>query len=86
MGNTAGTFTIGKVITLPNLIILLLFLLVSDKRRLNTFLAVDFVAVMGFYCLLLMSSVFGFNAEDIDDVYTLNFLEPAFFKYLLQVG
>ena len=32
-----------------------------------------------------MSSVFGFNAEDIDDVYTLNFLEPAFFKYLLQV-
>jgi len=58
---------------------------VSNKRHLTKFLAVDFVAVMGFYCLLLMSSVFGFNAEDIDDVYTLNFLEPQFFKYLLQL-
>lgn len=58
---------------------------INDKSRLNTILIFDFMATFLFYAVMMMSAVFAFPPVGLQDVYTLNFGNPAFFRYLLQL-
>lgn len=56
---------------------------VVNKTKINTMLLVDFVMVATFYFLLVTTAVFAFDS--IEDLYTLNFEHPLFFKYFLDL-
>ena len=58
---------------------------VTNQNRVSHLLGLDFLAVLTFYTVTLMSSVFAFPEQSIQDVYTMNFQRPIFFKYLLQL-
>ena len=58
---------------------------VTNQNRVLFLLGLDFLSTLTFYTVTLMSSVFAFPEESIQDIYTLNFTEPLFFKYLLQL-
>ena len=58
---------------------------VSKGRRLHVLVMLDFACVIVFYATILLSAVFAFPTDDLQDLYTLNFVHPAFFKYALQL-
>ena len=59
---------------------------VINKRRINLVLLVDFLLVAAFYTFLVLTAVFAFAENILEDLYTLNFgSSPAFCKYFLEL-
>ena len=56
---------------------------VNNKKKINLVIMLDFIMVATFYFLLVISAIFAFS--NIDDLYTLNFNHPVFFKYFLDL-
>ncbi|CAG0915602.1 unnamed protein product [Notodromas monacha] len=67
---------------------------ISNKNRLGSYLAVDYVLILGFYSLLALSGIFAFDS--VPDLYTLEFqpnrcnpdqsvTNVAFFQYFLAL-
>jgi hypothetical protein len=46
---------------------------IHPKRHLNLVMVVDFALILGFYSLLCFTAVFRFEANTLEDLYTLNF-------------
>ena len=58
----------------------------KSKDKVNTLLAGDFVMVLSFYILLVLTAVFAFDLDEIEDIYTLNFgYAPVFLKFFLDL-
>ena len=59
---------------------------VINKKRINLVLLVDFLLVAAFYTFLVLTAVFAFAKNILEDLYTLNFgSSPAFCKYFLEL-
>ena len=58
---------------------------ITNKKRLMLILIIDFICVFLFYSMILMSAIFAFSEDTLQDVYTSNFIQPIFFKYILQL-
>lgn len=58
---------------------------VTNKKRLKISLVMDFICVAAFFSCLLLTAVFAFPAGEVQDLYTLNFDHPTFFRYLLEL-
>lgn len=56
---------------------------VTKSKRLHQLVLLDFICVIIFYATILMSAVFAFPTDELQDLYTLNFENPLFFRYLL---
>ncbi|CAL8302258.1 unnamed protein product [Merluccius merluccius] len=48
---------------------------ISDKRRVGTLVAVDYVLILCFYALLSFTAIFCFDNRLLHDMYTLNFTD-----------
>ena len=58
----------------------------KNKKHLLKIMGLDFICIVIFYGLLLATALQAFPQHgSIKDVYTMNFTEPPFFKYLLQL-
>ena len=57
---------------------------VRKNKRLHLLVVIDFIAVILFYALVLISAVFAFPVHNLQDLYTLNFTHPIYLKYMLQ--
>ena len=57
---------------------------VTNKKRINSVIMLDFILVATFYFILVLSAIFAFPPT-MDDLYTLNFEHPLFFKYFLDL-
>ena len=58
---------------------------VRNKKHLNVVILWDFVVVALFYTMVVMTAVFAFRADNIADLYTLNFSQPLFLRYFLEL-
>lgn len=60
---------------------------VINKKRINFVVLLDFLAVSGFYALLVLTAVFAFQTAEIQDLYTLSFTVdiPDVCKYFLEL-
>ena len=59
---------------------------VTNKKRIHYTIFGDFLSVLFFYLLLVLTAVFAFSVTDLKDLYTLSFADaPAFFKYFLEL-
>ena len=47
---------------------------IRNKQNMGLLLAVDYVCIFLFYMLLGLTAIFCFSANDLKDIYTLNFL------------
>ncbi|KAJ7376417.1 hypothetical protein OS493_034694 [Desmophyllum pertusum] len=59
----------------------------KNKSRVTLLFAADFAIVMVFYALLSFTAIFAFRAEDLNDLYTLNFWDSSgkFVGYFLAL-
>lgn len=59
----------------------------KNKSRVTLLFIADFVIVLVFYALLSFTAIFAFRAEDLNDLYTLNFRKTAgsFVGYFLAL-
>jgi len=58
---------------------------INNKERLKVSIIINFCCVVGFYSLILVTASYGFRVDEIQDLYTLNFINPTFFKYVLEL-
>ena len=59
----------------------------KNKSRVTLLFVADFAVVMVFYALLSFTAIFAFRAEDLGDLYTLNFWNSSdnFVRYFLAL-
>ena len=58
---------------------------VTNKKRLNVLILLDFILIALFYTMVVLTAVFAFPENKIEDLYTLNFSTPSFLRYLLEL-
>lgn len=58
---------------------------VDKKKRINMVLLFDFASIASFYAVVALTAVFAFPVSEIEDLYTLNFTNPLFFRYFLEL-
>ena len=56
----------------------------KDKKKMNAVITTSFISVASFYLLLTITAVFCFPMDQLQDIYTLNFLDawPGFAYFL----
>ena len=58
---------------------------VTNKTRLNLSMILTFSCVTLVTAFILITSIYAFDPNEIQDLYTFNFNHPVFFKYLFQL-
>ena len=58
---------------------------ITNKKRLNLAVILVFISTLIFYVFILSTAVYAFRADELQDLYTLNFTHPVIFKYILEL-
>ena len=58
---------------------------ITNKTRLNLSMVLSFSCVTLVTAFIVITSIYAFDPNEIQDLYTFNFNNPVFFKYFLQL-